>query len=196
VVNPSVPANSVAELIAYLKKEPGKHTFSSGGFGTPAHLLGEMFKLETGVQAIHVPYVQFPQAIADLISGVNTYQFIGMMPAVPHISAGKLRTLAVMARKRVAALNDVPTIGETGHPHLASEDWAGLEVKAGTPPAVIARLNEAVNRALKTDKVRDALAKMGTDVGGGRPEAFGALVSGEIARWTKVIKEAGITTRS
>jgi tripartite-type tricarboxylate transporter receptor subunit TctC len=196
VVNPSVPAHSVAELIAYLKKEPGKHTFSSGGFGTPAHLLGEMFKLETGVQAIHVPYVQFPQAIADLISGVNTYQFIGMMPAVQHINTGKLRALAVMARKRVAALNDVPTIGETGYPQLASEDWAGLEVKAGTPPAVIARLNEAVNRVLKTDKVRDALAKMGTDVGGGRPEAFGALVSGEIARWTKVIKEAGITTRS
>src|SRR5258705_12755112 len=100
VVNPSVPVNSVAELIAYLKKDPGKYTFSSGGFGTPAHLLGEMFKLETGVQTTHVPYTQFPQAIADLISGVNTYQFIAMMPVVQHINSGNLRALAMMGHKR------------------------------------------------------------------------------------------------
>src|SRR5215813_4653057 len=150
VVNPSVPVHSVAELIAYLKKDPGKYTFSSGGFGTPAHLLGELFKLETGVQATHVPYNQFPQAIADLISGVNTYQFIAMMPVVQHINTGKLRALAVMSRKRVAALKDVPTIVEAGYPKLAAEDWAGFLVKAGTPPAVTARLNEAVNKALKT----------------------------------------------
>src|SRR6266849_10118848 len=124
VVNPSVPVNSVAELIAYLKKDPGKHTFSSGGFGTPAHLLGELFKLETGVQATHVPYVQFPQAIGDLVGGVNTYQFITVLPVVQLIKTGKLRALAVMGHKCIAALEDVPTIIEAGYPKLASEDWA------------------------------------------------------------------------
>ena len=192
VVNPSHPVHSVAELIAYLKKDPGKHTFSSGGFGTPAHLLGELFKLETGVQATHVPYVQFPQAIGDLISGVNTYQFITILPVVQHINTGKLRALAVMGRKRVAALPEVPTIVEAGYPQLASEDWAGMMVKSGTPAPAVAQLNAAVNKALKTDKVRESLAKLGTDPGGGTPEAFGALLHGEIAHWTKVVKDANI----
>jgi tripartite-type tricarboxylate transporter receptor subunit TctC len=192
VVNPGAPVHSVAELIDFLKKNPNKHTFSSGGFGTPAHLLGELFKLETGVQATHVPYNQFPQAIADLLAGVNTYQFITLLPVVQLINTGKLRALAVMGHKRNPALPDVPTIAEAGFPRLVAEDWAGLLVKSGTPADVIARLNGAVNHALKTDNVREALAKIGTDVGGGTPEEFGAHVHAETVRWTKVIKDAGI----
>jgi tripartite-type tricarboxylate transporter receptor subunit TctC len=191
-VNPSVPVNSVAELIAYLKKDPGKYTFSSGGFGTPAHLIGELFKLETGVQTTHVPYVQFPQAIADLVSGVNTYQFITVLPVVQLINTGKLKALAVAGTKRVPVLKDVPTIVEAGYPRLAAEDWAGILIKAGTPPDVTARLNAAINKALRTEKLRDALAKLGTDVGGGTPEDFGAQVRSETAHWGKVVRDANI----
>jgi tripartite-type tricarboxylate transporter receptor subunit TctC len=192
VVNPSLPVNTVDELVAYLKKDTGKHTFSSGGTATPAHLIGEMFKLETGVQAIHVPYVQFPQAIADLVNGFNTYQFITTLPVIELIKAGKLKALAVMGRKRIAVLSDVPSIVEAGYPKLASEDWAGIMVKSGTPAPVVARLNAALDRAVNSEKARTSFARIGFDPGGGPPEAFGALVHAEIARWGKVIKDAGV----
>jgi tripartite-type tricarboxylate transporter receptor subunit TctC len=192
VVNPTVPVHSVKDLVEYLKKNSGKHTFSSGGFGTPAHLIGEMFKLETGVEATHVPYNQFPQAIGDLVSGVNTYQFITILPVVQLIRTGKLRALAVTGPKRVAVLAEVPTLTEAGYPKLTSEDWAGMLVRAGTPGNVIALLNAAIDKAVKTDKVHEALAKLGVDPAGGSPEAFGSMMRNEIVRWSNIIKEANI----
>jgi tripartite-type tricarboxylate transporter receptor subunit TctC len=192
VVNPSVPANSVAELVALLKSQPDKLTFSSGGFGTPAHLIGEEFKLLTGTRAQHVPYAQFPQAIGDLLNGTNAFMFITMLPVVDLIKTGKLRALAVTGPKRVPVLPDVPTIVEAGFPSLVVEDWVGFAVKHGAPRETVARLNSAINKALEKPSVRDAFAKIGAEPVGGSPEEFGQLVKSQVEHWRKVVADAGI----
>jgi tripartite-type tricarboxylate transporter receptor subunit TctC len=192
VVHPSVPAQSLPELVALLKREPDKLTFSSGGFGTPAHLAGELFKLQTGVRATHVPYQALPRAIGDLLNGTNQYQFITPLPVLELIATGRLRALAVTAPTRMPALPGVPTVGEAGLPDLIVQDWMGLLVKRGTPNDAIVRLNAAIKNALAAAGVRAALAKMAAEPAGGSPEDFGRFVSAQVAFWGKVVKDAGI----
>jgi tripartite-type tricarboxylate transporter receptor subunit TctC len=192
VLHPSVPAKSLGELVALLKSKPDKLTFSSGGFGTPAHLAGEMFKLQTGVRATHVPYQALPRAIADLISGTNDYQFITPLPVIDLITTGKLRALAVTGPARLPALPDVPTVGEAGFPDLIIQDWFGLLVKRGTPDEIVVRLNETINKALLKPRVQEAIAKMAAEPAGGTPAEFGRFLGAQLAHWSNVVKQSGI----
>jgi tripartite-type tricarboxylate transporter receptor subunit TctC len=192
VVHPSVPAKSLPELVALLKSQPDKLTFSSGGFGTPAHLAGEMFKLQTGVRATHVPYAALPRAIGDLLNGTNHYQFISPLPVVDLISTGKLRALAVTAPTRLPVLKDVPTVGEEGFPDLIIQDWFGFLVKARTSNDIIVRLNEAINKALAKPRVREAIEKMAAEPAGGTAAEFGQFFNAQLAHWSRVVKDSGI----
>jgi tripartite-type tricarboxylate transporter receptor subunit TctC len=192
VVPPSFPAKSASELVAVLKKQPGRYNFSSAGFGTPAHLAGEMFKLQTGASATHVPYQQAQQRIADLLNGTNHFDFLASVSAGDFIATGKLRGLAVTAPQRVASIKDVPTVVEQGFPNLVLEDYVGYAVKAGTPKDIVARLNEAINKALQRPKVRDAFATIGATPAGGTPAEFGKLIQTQIAYWSSIVTESGI----
>jgi tripartite-type tricarboxylate transporter receptor subunit TctC len=192
VVTPSVPAKSLTEFVALLKSQPDKMTFSSGGFGTPAHLAGEMFKLQTGVRATHVPYQGLAKAIPDLMNGTNQFQFITPLPVLELIAAGKLRALAVTGPMRLPALKDVPTVGEAGFPDLIIQDWFGILAKAGTPTDTIVSLNGAMNKALVKPGIRAAIEKMAAEPAGGTPAEFGQFFKSQVAHWDKVVKDAGI----
>jgi tripartite-type tricarboxylate transporter receptor subunit TctC len=192
VVNPSVPVTSLPELVALLKQEPDKFNFSSGGFGTPAHLAGELFKLTAGVRATHVPYQALPHAIGGLLNGTNHLQFITPLPVLDLITVGKLRALAVTAPQRMPALNEVPTVVEEGFPDLVIQDWIGLMVKTGTPKEVIERVNRAANKALAKPELRQAFAKIGADPAGGTPDEFGTYLRSQVTYWQTVVKASGI----
>jgi tripartite-type tricarboxylate transporter receptor subunit TctC len=154
-----------------------------------------LFKLQTGVRAAHVPYRALPQAIGDLVNGTNHYQFVTALPVLDLIAAGKLRALAVTAPQRIPALKDVPSVIEAGFPQLVIQEWVGWVVKSGTPNDIIARLNEATNRALRKPSVREAFAKIAAEPAGGSPAEFGAHIKSEIAHWGKVVRDSGIKIR-
>jgi tripartite-type tricarboxylate transporter receptor subunit TctC len=192
VTTPSLPVKSLSELVDLLKANPGKFNFASAGFGTPSHLIGEMFALQAGIRATHVPYQQFPQAIADLISGNVQYMFVTTLPVIDLIATGKLRALAVTAPARISALKDVPSVVDAGFPELVTADWIGFAAKRGTPAEITSQLNAAINKVLAAPKIRDSLEKIGAFPVGGTPAEFGRDIGSDISRWEKIVRDADI----
>jgi tripartite-type tricarboxylate transporter receptor subunit TctC len=192
VTHPSVPAATLAEFIAYARARPGQLNFGSGGSGTSNHLAGELFNLVAGVRLVHVPYKGVNLAMNDVLGEQVQLVVIGIPAAAPHIKAGKLRALAVIAPKRSVALPDVPTVAEAGLPGYDVTTWYGVLVPAGTPRPIVVRLNAELVRAMRSDDLQERLAAMATDPATGTPEEFGELLQQEIAKWAKVVREAGL----
>ena len=191
-VNPSVPAKTVAEFIAYAKANPGKINWASSGNGTSVHLSGELFKIMTGVDLTHVPYRGSAPALTDMISGTVQVMFDNMPSSLPHIQAGKLRALAVTTAQRSDALPGVPTVAETVPGYEASA-FFGMSVPKGTPADVIDRLNHEINAALADAAMKAKLAELGGMLTPGSPAEFGRTIAEETDKWAKVIKSGGVT---
>jgi len=192
IVPPDSPARSVAELIALAKKEPGKLTFASSGAGASTHMSAELFKSMTGIDILHVPYKGSGPAMPDLMSGRVSMMFENAPGAVSHIKAGKLRALAQTGLKRSSAMPEVPTVAESGVPGYESLSWSGIAVPAGTPRALIDRLNKDLNAVLAAPEMRAKLAEQGADAIGGAPEAFAAHIRAEREKWSRLIRVANI----
>jgi tripartite-type tricarboxylate transporter receptor subunit TctC len=191
VVNPSVPAATVPEFIAYAKSKPGKTTMASAGTGTPSHVTGELFKMMAGVNLVHVPYRGGGPALTDLLSGQVQVMFATMPSSIEYIRAGKLRALAVATATRSEALPDVPTVGEFV-PGYEASSWSGLGAPRATPAEIVDKLNKEVNAALDDPKMKARLADLGGVALPGSPADFGKLIADETEKWAEVIKFAGI----
>jgi tripartite-type tricarboxylate transporter receptor subunit TctC len=190
-VNPSIPAKTVAEFIAYAKANPGKINWATSGNGTSVHLSGELFKMMTGANLTHIPYKGSAPALTDLIAGTVHVMFDNMPSSLPHIQAGKLRALGVTTAKRSDALPDVPTVAETVPGYEASA-FFGMSVPKGTPPEVIAKLNAEINAGLADPKIKARLYELGGMLIPGTPADFGKVVAEETDKWAKVIKTGGV----
>jgi tripartite-type tricarboxylate transporter receptor subunit TctC len=190
-VNPSVPAKTVPEFIAYAKANPGKINMASGGKGAPAHVAGELFKMMAGVDMVHVPYRGDALVLPDLISG-QVQVYFGVMPAsLGYIRAGKLRALAVTSATRQEALPDVPTVGEF-LPGFEARGWYGIVVPKATPAEIVGKLNQEINAALADPNMKKRLTDLGVAVFAGSPADFGKFIADETEKWAKVVKFAGI----
>jgi tripartite-type tricarboxylate transporter receptor subunit TctC len=192
-VHPSVKANSLAELVALAKANPGKLNFASGGHGTAGHLAGELFKTEAKVDIQHVAYKGTGPALQDVLAGHVQMAFSAAAPIVPHIQTGAVRPLAVTSLKRTAALPDVPAFAELGYPGFEAITWHSMVGPAATPKEVIATLHRAAMTALADADVRKQLGNLGVDVVGNTPEEFAAYVKAEIPKWASIIKASGAT---
>src|SRR5205809_6448939 len=183
-VNPGVPANSMREFVDLVRSQPGKLYYSSPRNAGPPHLAMEFLKLATGIDIIHVPYKGAGGAIADLVGGHVQAMISALQTVAPHVQSDRLRMLAVMSARRAEAFPDVPTLKEAGLPDLEVETWYAMFAPAGTPAAIVARVNRHVNELLKEADVRDVLARQGLEPAGGMPDALGARVKRELASWT------------
>ena len=191
IVHPSVAAKTLPELIAYAKANPGKINFASGGIGTTSPVMGELFKMMTGVDMVHVPYRGSAPALNDLLGGQVQVYFSPTAPAIELIRTGKLRALAVTGSRRSEALPSVPTVDDFVRGYEAS-NWFGLGAPRGTPTEIIDRLNIEVNAALGDPKIKTRFADLDCTVLPGSPAEFGTLIAGEVQKWSQVIKFAGI----
>src|SRR5438093_1351752 len=192
VVHPSTPVRTVGELIALAKAKPGALNFASAGVGSSSHLAGELFRILAGADIVHVPYKGAGPAMVDVLSGQVQLYFATMPAAMAHVKSGKLAPVAVTSARRSRALPDLPTIAEAGVPGYEASTWYGVLAQAHTPPAVIARLHENIVRILAVPETRGRLADQGFEPVGSSPEEFGAYIKSEIAKWEKVIGDAGI----
>jgi tripartite-type tricarboxylate transporter receptor subunit TctC len=190
-VNPSVPAKTVPEFIAYAKANPGKINMASGGKGIPGHVAGELFKMMAGVDMIHVPYRGEGLALPDLISGQVQVLFGAMPASLGYLRAGKLRALAVTTATRQEVLPDVPTVGEF-LPGYEARGWYGVVVPKATPVEIVGKLNEEINAALVDPNIKKRLTELGVAVFAGSPADFGKFIADETEKWSKVVKFAGI----
>lgn len=192
VINPGVPANTVAEFIAYAKSQPGKLSYASGGNGSSAHMSMELFKSMAGVDIQHIPYKGSSPALTDLIGG-QVVVFIGNMPpTVPHIKSGRLRALAVTTKARSALMPELPTISDAALPGFETVAWFGVLAPAGTPPEVVNRLSQEIGRIARSPEMREKLLAMGAEPVGGTPEEFKAVIDRDIAKWKPLAQKVGI----
>ena len=192
VVHPAVPAESVSELITLAKSKPGQLNFASMGSATTGHLLGEMFKIMAGVDMVHIPYKGSAPAMTDLLGGRVSLMFDTVPSAMPHVKAGKLRALAVTSAKRSPLVPDLPTVAESGLPGFESAPWYGAVVPAGTPKEIITKLYTEIVKILNMPDVKDRLSNYGYTIIGSTPEQFADFIKTDMAKWAKVIKDAGI----
>jgi tripartite-type tricarboxylate transporter receptor subunit TctC len=190
--HPSLPAKSLAELIAHAKTNPGKLSFGSGGIGTPAHLAGELLKIEAQIDVTHVPFRGTGPALQAVIGGHVPMAFNPPSPLIPHIQSGAIRPLAITTLERTAVLPDVPTIAESGFPGFEATTWHALVAPAGTPKEAVAVLHRAAAATVNDPAARKAFRDLGIDLVGGTPQELRAHVAAEIPKWAKLVKAAGV----
>lgn len=192
VVNPNAPWRSFAEFLAGVRAQPGRFTYSSGGNGSAAHITFEYLKLRARLFMLHIPYRGTAPSVSDLLAGQVDATFTGAPAVLPLVRGGRLRALAVSSVQRIPALPEVPTVAESGFPGFEADQWYGLVAPAGTPAAVVARLNAELNRALAAPDVAESFAREGAVAVPGTPQAFGELIRREIPRWAEVARAGNV----